>query len=360
MTDHPGNLLVLRDGSVLARAGGEGEARLTLDLVARYPHGLEAKDGDRLNAGPDELAAAAKFQADPDYANRVYGEVKKDGGLTWLQYWLWLHYNPKHLLGLGKHEGDWELVQVGLGSDDRPRKVTLSQHERGEGRDWEHVEQHNSADGVHPVVYVAPFSHANYFESGAHPYPVGIDNPDGSLDPVLPTVERLGVWKGWPGRWGNSEGVLASLSRGKLGGRSPRSPGHQGTRWTRPAKYHEEAEGEDPWRRLGRIARQLGRPTYPRLRSVTAQFDGQVLHVGYVLNSSPLRPASQLYVTVHRAEQPDSILLSRALTIKGRRGTVELLLPRPLEQCLVRASAFNAARQRSDPLPAYATAAVGR
>ena len=25
----------------------------------------------------------------------------KDGGRTWLQYWLWCYYNPKQLLGLG-------------------------------------------------------------------------------------------------------------------------------------------------------------------------------------------------------------------------------------------------------------------
>src|SRR4051794_18242841 len=167
MTDHAGNRLVLRDGTVLARAGGDGQARLHLGLLEGYPAGLTPQSGDRLDAAADELAAAATYQADPAYANRVYGRVAaNDGGLKWLQYWLWFYYNPKNLLGFGKHEGDWEMAQVGIDQADRPQKVTLSQHERGEARDWPKVERQTSEDGEHPVIYVAPFSHANYFEAG--------------------------------------------------------------------------------------------------------------------------------------------------------------------------------------------------
>ncbi len=356
MTDHPGNLLVAKDGTVLARADGEGEARLSLDLLAAYPGGLQAGWGDRLDAGPDELAAAAKFQDDPGYANRVYGRVEpEDEGMKWLQYWLWFYYNPKHLLGFGKHEGDWEMVQVALDGDDRPLHATCSQHQRGEGRVWDDVEKLHTGEGVHPVIYVAPFSHANYFEAGAHPYPGGIDNPDGSEDPVLPELEPLGGWQSWKGRWGNSSGVLQPLSRGKLGGVSPKSPAHQGPRWTNPAKYHEEAEQVSFLRKLGRVVRQLGKPTYPRLRELEAALTGQRLRVSYELDRVPLRPASQLYVTVHVYEKPEVVLLSSAPAISGREGEVELLLPRAVERCLVRASAFNAVRQRSDPLTAAAT-----
>ena len=62
--------------------------------------------------------------------------MKEDGGRTWLQYWLWCYYNPKHLLGWGKHEGDWEVVQIGLDGE-TPDVLTYSQHENGEARDWD-------------------------------------------------------------------------------------------------------------------------------------------------------------------------------------------------------------------------------
>jgi hypothetical protein len=357
MTDHQGNLLVLRDGTVLARAGREGDARLRLGLLEAYPPGFWAQKGDRLDAAADELAAAAQYQGDADYANRAYGRVMpEDGGLKWLQYWLWFYYNPKNLLGFGKHEGDWEMVQVGLDHAERPQKVTLSQHERGEAREWSKVERlagdsdsDSDSDSEHPVIYVAPLSHANYFEAGAHPYPGGIDNPDGSLDPVLPAVDVLGKWQAWPGRWGNSAGVLQPLSRGKLGGVSPASPAHQGTRWTHPAQYHREAEQVGFLRKLGRLARQLGKPTYPKVRSLSASLDGQRLQVSYELDRAAFRSASQLYVTVHDASDPEVLLLSSALPISDRSGKVALLLPEPIGECVVRASAFNAARQRSDP-----------
>ena len=358
MTDHPGNLLVLEDGTVLARAGGEGAARLTLDLLSSYPEGAKPTRGDRLDAAADELAAAARFQADPAYANRVYGRVHPeaggldDTGLRWLQYWLWFYYNPKHLLGFGKHEGDWEMVQIALDGDDQPVVVTCSQHEHGEARSWADVEKLQDDAAVHPVIYVAPFSHANYFEKGAHPYPGGIDNPDGSEEAVVPELEQLGQWRGWQGRWGNSTGVLQPLSRGKLGGVSPKSPAHQGPRWTNPAKYHAEAQRGDIWRKLGRLVRWVGTPTYPRLRSVSAHLAGQRLTVGYELGSARLPGPMRLHVTVHDPERPDVVLLSSAPRISRKSGEVELVLPEPCERCLVRASAFNVARQRSDPLSA--------
>ena len=341
MTDCPGNVLLLKDDSVLARAG-EG---LTLGLLSAYP----AQAGDRLDQVPDALAAAQRFQADPAYASRCYGRALADGGRTWLQYWLWYLYNPKHLLGFGRHEGDWELVQVALGEDGQPQQVTCSQHESGEARDWAQVETLPGADGLHPVIYVAPFSHANYFEAGAHPYLIGNDEPDGSQPPLLPEhVEELGEWKLWPGRWGNSPGVsFPGIKPGKLGGRSPSSPARQGTRWSHPARYHGEAQRQTPWRKLGRIVRRLGALTYPKLCALSAELHGAVLTVRYEIE----RPAGNLYVTVHEG---DRTLLSRVLAVSGGRGEAQLTLPQALEECVVRASAFNRVRQRSDPLEAVA------
>ena len=366
MTDFQGNLLVLRDGTVLARAGGVGEALLTIELLTDYPGELAAAKGDRLDAAPDELAAARYFQGHPDYANRAYGRIASHGGYTWLQYWLWFYYNPKHLLGAGKHEGDWELVQVGLASDGAPQLVTCSQHETGEARSWKRVRRHAHSDGEHPLIYVAPFSHACYFESGAHPYLGGIDNPDGSRPALMPELEQLGDWKAWPGRWGNSQGVLAPISKGKLGGRSPASPARQGTRWERPLNYHRDGEKISVWRKLGRGIRLIGKASYPKLTSLSAEVEGQRLTVSYALHRSPLRSASQLYVTVHEppaAAAPDGalgeVLLSQSKEIARRHGSVELLLPEPLAECRIVASAFNAARQRSDPLRVVARRGAG-
>jgi hypothetical protein len=357
ITDFPGNLLVLADGTVLARQGGSGQLLLTLELLEGYPGGPEPSTGDRLDEAPDELAAARLFQEDPAYANRVYGRMASHGGYTWLQYWLWLYYNPKHLLGFGRHEGDWELVQVGLDPAGDPALVTCSQHETGEARAWEGTRKEPYPDGEHPLLYVAPFSHACYFEPGAHPYAGGIDNPDGSLPPVMPQVEELGRWRPWPGRWGNSEGVLAPISRGKLGGTSPKSPARQGTRWDRPHRYHRQGQGISVWRKVGRAIRQAGKLTYPKLRAISARMEGRRLLVDYRLDPSPLRRAGRLYVTVHRPSAAGApagaigeVLLSQAERIGRRQGTVELLLPEPLDRCEVVASAFNGARQRSDPV----------
>ena len=133
ITDNDGNVLLARDGAVIAHAG----AGLSLDFLAAYPPPQQAGDGDKLDEAPDPLSASQKFQADPDYADRCYGRVVSDGDRTWLQYWLWMYDNPKNLLGFGRHEGDWELVQIGLGADDRPEVVTVSAHEGGEARDWD-------------------------------------------------------------------------------------------------------------------------------------------------------------------------------------------------------------------------------
>jgi hypothetical protein len=58
-------------------------------------------------------------------------------------------------------------------------------------------------------------------------------------------------------------------------------------------------------------------------------------------------------VTVHRADATDEVLASHAAPISGRQGTVTIPVPDGLEGAgLVRASAYNALRQRSDPLTA--------
>jgi hypothetical protein len=330
ITDFPGNVLRDGGGAVIARAG----ERLSLALLSSYP----AAPGDRLDERPDPVAAARWFAGREAYGPRVYGRVARDSGRTWLQYWIWGYYNPKNLLGIGSHEGDWELVQVGLGGDGRPASVTCSQHASGEARAWEKVERL----GTHPVIYVAPFSHANYFEPGAHPYVVGIDNPDGALDPVVAPVEAFGPWVRWPGRWGNSTGALG----GRLGGRSPASPAHQGIRWTAPATYHRLAQASSPVRALSRVLGVGSAVTQPRLGALAAARADGAVEVGWTAGRGPLRGATHLHVTVHDAD--GGLLGSSVERIRGRAGT--LRVPAPATAQTVRVSAYNALRQRSDPL----------
>lgn len=352
-TDNPGNVLALRDGTVLARAGDD----LTLELLASYPPPRRPDGRDRIDQTPDPVAAAARFQADPDYANRAYGRIARHGELTWLQYWFWFYYNPKNLLGFGKHEGDWELVQIGLDGAGRPRLATCSQHSGGQGKDWDDVRTQAFGGADHLVVCTAPFSHAMYFEPGAHPYLGGIDNPDASTPALLPEIEDLGAWRGWPGRWGNSRGVLAKLGIRRLGGESPRSPAHQGVRWKRPLDYHGTKSAAAV--AVSRAARTAGTLTYPRLTSLGARLEGDAVVLAYELDERPLAGAGLLYVTVHEGgdgDAPDGeVLLSTAVEIGDRAGEVGVHLPDPVARCVVYASAFNRLRQRSDPLRAVAT-----
>jgi hypothetical protein len=350
-TDNPGNLLALRDGSVLARAG----ATLSLELLSNYPPHRKPDERDRLDQSPDRVAAARRFQADPAYANRAYGRIAQHGAHTWLQYWFWFYYNPKNVLGFGKHEGDWELVQIGLTEDREPGLVTCSQHTGGQGRNWSAVRTQVFDDGEHLVVCTAPFSHAMYFEAGAHPYLGGIDNPDDTFPALMPEIEELGAWRSWPGRWGNSKGVLAQLGVGKLGGESPRSPAHQGARWDKPTDYHAGGKSSAATA-ISRTARVAGKLTYPRLTSLNARLAGQELILDYGLESRPLAGAGLLYVTVHDdTAAPGAILLSTTIEIDERVGATSIHLPESVVRCVVYASAFNRLRQRSDFLAAIAT-----
>jgi hypothetical protein len=353
MVRNPGNRLLLADDTRLAEVDANG-AGLELDLLTSYPAGRTPSGDDRLDEihkdGPDLIADASRLQARPELAQRAYGRAIRDGEWLWLQYWFWEYYNPKNLLGFGKHEGDWELIQLGLDDQQVPRVVTYAQHNGGAPKTWEEIEHHEDAEGVHPVVYVAPFSHASYFDSRTHWHPGGPETADGRGPNYLPRIERFGPWATWPGRWGNSAGVLASLSGGKLGGRSPPSPGAQTGRWLRPTEFHQQAERKRPFGAVDRAAWSVGSRTYPnapRLEGVTLR--GRALGGEYVLERSLLRRPTQLYLTVHDAGSDGApVLLSVAVEVKGERGRFELDLPREVARCLIRASAFNSLRQRSD------------
>jgi hypothetical protein len=142
--------------------------------------------------------------------------VVRSAGLAWHQVHLWSLYNPgpPAFQDHGRHEGDWEMAQVGCDPHDgAPLLVTLSQHAQGAKREWWACEVGERSGRPFVRVYVALGSHAMHFTPGRH----GADVCDGRGRHVTPDLREPGPWWRWPGRWGNSAGV----------GGSPRSPGLQ-------------------------------------------------------------------------------------------------------------------------------------
>ena len=118
------------------------------------------------------------------YARRV------PGGRV-IQYWLFYRDNPhdRGIVRTGRHEGDWELVQVALDAERRPESVLASQHSGAEACPWSAVQR----EGTHPVVYVANGSHAGYFRPGTRDrtWPDPNDEAGGNGARVTPRVQTV-------------------------------------------------------------------------------------------------------------------------------------------------------------------------
>lgn len=130
--ENHGNILRRVDGEVIARAGGQPP--LGPQALGSYPDGLQPHRDDCLAFAPDYPGDARRMEWSDAHRGRIYGRAVEDGGRVWLQYWFWLYYNPKHLFGFGKHEGDWEMVQIGLQPTDREaggRHLRAAQLRRG-------------------------------------------------------------------------------------------------------------------------------------------------------------------------------------------------------------------------------------
>jgi hypothetical protein len=339
IVENPGNLLRTAGGEVIARVGGD--PALTLELLTAYPDDREPRTDDCLCEGPDVLGDARRMEHDPRYGGRLYGRVVRgDSGRDWLQYWFWLYYNPKNLFGFGKHEGDWEMIQIGLGAGGRPEVLSYAQHDSGEARKASEAEWTERDGARHPVVYVSPLSHASYFESGTHPYPIGIDHPYGDGPEAFPAVESFGEWVQWPGRWGNTERVIAR----KIGN-GPPSPSRQSSKWESPAAFQRKMGRRKFRALLGRLLQRLGRPFYPNPPELGARLEGRRCVVDYRLRNTSLRRSRHLYLTVHDGER---VIASRAVRYSGDSGTEILRLSREPGSLDVLGTTFNRVRQRSD------------
>jgi hypothetical protein len=329
---NPGNVLLREHGEVVARAP------LSLDDLAGY----EPEPGDFLALAADHPGDSGRREWEDDHMGRIYGRVARDGGRTWLQYWFWLYYNPKHLFGFGKHEGDWEMVQIGLGEDLAPEVASYAQHDSGEARPWRRraMDFHDD-DPNRPVVYVAPFSHASYFKPGSQPYVLGVDDPRGDGPPADLPLADFGEWASWPGKWGNPERSLL----GKVG-RGPSSPAHQGDKWGAPDAWHRSLRYRKLRVVLGRVAHRLGYLTYPPSPAeLRARLDGNG-RVTVEWELAPRRRGRHLYVTLH---QDHLVIGTRRVRAAGRTGQTSLRVPDGRAPTAITVSAYNGLRQRSDP-----------
>ena len=144
----------------------------------------------------------------------------------WHQWWLFFPHNDQDrgIVRTGRHDGDWEMVQVRSDAAGQPVEAVYAQHSGAERCPWSAVEKR----GGRPVVYVAHGSHAAYFRSGARDrmWPDPNDEADGRgltvRPPLVPITADRPDWVRWPGRWGAARagGVPGEMD-------SPRGPAFQ-------------------------------------------------------------------------------------------------------------------------------------
>jgi hypothetical protein len=130
---------------------------------------------DMLSQATESIARKSYFQyaelpeeaRQPVYYGRVLNEQDGNGG-DWkiLQYHFFYAFNDWRLgaNGINHHEGDWEMVAIYL-KNDKPHAMLFSQHGSGHMEAWKDIRKAKDKDGnetIHPIVYAALGSHANY------------------------------------------------------------------------------------------------------------------------------------------------------------------------------------------------------
>ena len=159
----------------------------------------------------------------------------------WLQYWMLFARNgqDRGVLRTGRHEGDWEMIQVRLRRG-RPVEAVYSHHATAERCGWTRVRRVRGR----PLVFLARDSHAAYFVPGIRdrPWPDPNDHADGRGRRIRPRLVRITAveprWMRWPGHWGATR---AGWVPGEMD--SPRGPAFQPQgRWSDPDAWAAAAE----------------------------------------------------------------------------------------------------------------------
>jgi hypothetical protein len=338
------NQLKRKGGDVIAAARpGSGQTKLDLAFLApsKYENGVESRKTDYIDAAGKQYAAdARRMHAKAAYANRIYGHVAREAnGTVWLQYYFFYYYNDKSFLGVGLHEGDWEMIQLRLGPDDAPNAATYAQHDRAQAFAYTDLEQRSSKDGPVPVVYVGRGSHASFASAGEHwplaPLPPDYANGKGPrLRPKLEVIDSTApAWAMWEGKWGSSES-------------SPHGPGTK-DQWADPGAFHA-AHGGAPVTRGGRAAVRtlaVARPALPvppAPRLSVSRADDRAL-VSYTFPQKLAEGAAQPTQLVVAIDSRGDGLppLSQTFTVRGRKGVAALPLELEDRQYTVRAVAYS-------------------
>jgi hypothetical protein len=333
-TDYAANRLQ-RGKEVLAQATpSSGEQQLSLGFLGlEYAGGTKAEERDLISdTQRDYAAAAASLHEKPEYGNRIYGRFVTAGDERWLQYWFFYFYNDFNLvgkfIGAGKHEGDWEMIQLRLGADDVPDYAVYAQHKHAGVRRWDQVER--LPDGKRPVVYVARGSHASYFSPGPHGTGAWIDWADGKRpresDATLEIVregEPEWGWVRWPGHWGDTKPAKIDLPFVRLkppfDSDSPVGPGSH-KQWDEPRALAPELESTKP---AGVEAAPV-----PRLGKAEARRAGDGLTIDYEVEAVDGVEPSGLVVTVN---SPDERTPPRTHSVEVGAPAGKAHLPVPLD-----------------------------
>jgi hypothetical protein len=246
--DHPLQMLV-NPGNTLRRGparGRDGELLATEPSIElgwpTYSDEKEGAETDRLGIkGRDyRTQYVALRKARPDLKNKLVARVVRDpdSKQLWLQYWLWYLYNDYHLtFNVGLHEGDWEMVQLGMDGE-QPELAVYAQHDQAERRGWSEVRK---TDEGRPIVFSARGSHASYFEPGLYETEAWYDVCDGarsaqSTELFILRENELPGWAKWQGQWGDTEAPIK-----RVFSPSPHGPIRQTEKWFHPSRWAEGA-----------------------------------------------------------------------------------------------------------------------
>ncbi len=297
------NRLVEEEGEAIAYSNPKlSEPHLSLSLLVpkgkNYPGSkVSVAKSDRLVERGSYAEDAAVLQEEPSIGDRIYERAFYAEGQWWLQYWFWYYYDDFGLLEFGNHEGDWEMIQIGLGEYGNPQAATYAQHHDSEADscnfdflNWTVGEYAN----VSPVVYVATGTHASYVRPGLSLGSFPYDRADGEGYEARPIVEMMpvGEWAGWPGRWGNSMGEA----------KSPMAPISQERKWDTPGAFSEEAES-CPVEEEGTVQARLNTagwrpPTLPPAPVIDAKYRSEAVMFDYQLQGHRAKGREGLEVAV--------------------------------------------------------------
>ena len=329
IANRPGNCLVTGGGVMLATAqSGQG----LLSLLGPHAYsGFVAKPANAdcvKEVGSDHQLQAAVMHGEPEIANKVHGVVARDGqGTRWLQYWFIMYYDDPGMLGFGTHEGDLEMIQLALGSDDTPVSAVYAHHRSGFRVAYDEVETESLDGAAVPVVFSARGSHASMLRSGSQvegsPVP---DHNDAKGPRVRPDVVALSEtatpWVWWPGSWGGTKADSSLL--GHLGVEANSPTGFtRHSAWSAPLEFAQAC----PVPTLPPVGQSLAgapspQPPKPQV-SAAPSADGR-LAVAVDASEAAAQGATHIVVSARPAGSSEPAVSRRFTLAHNTAGTVTL------------------------------------